>query len=607
LRWRIERESQRADRGCGRMGEVMKKFAMSTLWLLVATVSVVHAQVAPDDHVVDRFIAREQLLVQTLHNFSPLAETYIQYMRPDADLGQVPERDEYFLGRMNLSKGFKQATYVDNKPRNPVTSAFASMFTVRFAPEGFDSLIVVDGEHFDRAHYDFKYLRREFLGDVRTMVYDVQPKKGAGSFLGRIWVEDQEFNIVRFNGTRGSASMFKYNFHFDSWRQNVRPGLWLPTLVYNEESDMKYAMVRNLRFKSQTRLWGYDPKFAGYEDELTRIAVDSKTGAQDRSQTAEEYSPVLSQRMFEAEAEENVVERLEHAGLVAPKGEVDKILDTVVNNLEVTNNLDIQPDVHCRVLLTSPLESFTIGHTIVLSRGLIDTLPDEASLAAVVSRELAHIALGHSLNTKYAFSDRMLFADAQTLQKMRLRRTDHEEDEADAKAIAFLKSSPYSGKMASAGLFLRQLQARSGSLPNLTTPRLGNALVVGNVVTMAALANSAPQLQVQRIEQIAALPLNARLKLDPWSSTIELIKAKPVPLLSAREKMPFEVTPLRPYLKRIADEGQSASAPDNGPAAQPKPASTPAATPATSQEDDRPTPAAQTSSIVGPLPVSKRR
>jgi hypothetical protein len=197
-----------------------------------------------------------------------------------------------------------------------------------------------------------------------------------------------------------------------------------------------------------------------------------------------------------------------------------------------------------------------------------------------------------------------LFADAQTLQKMRLRRTDHEEDEADAKAIAFLKNSPYSAKMASAGLFLRQLQARSGSLPNLTTPRLGNALVTGNVVTMAALANSAPQLQVQRTEQIAALPLNARLKLDPWSSTIELIKAKPVPLLSAREKMPFEVTPLRPYLKRIADEGQSASTPESG---QPKPASTPAVSPATSQDDDRPTPAAQTSSIAGPLPVSKSR
>lgn len=60
---------------------------------------------------------------------------------------------------------------------------------------------------------------------------------------------------------------------------------------------------------------------------------------------------------------------------MAPYGEVDKVLETVVNNLEVTNNLDIQPEVRCRVLMTSTLESFTIGHTIVLSRGLVDVLP----------------------------------------------------------------------------------------------------------------------------------------------------------------------------------------------------------------------------------------
>jgi len=37
-------------------------------------------------------------------------------------------------------------------------------------------------------------------------------------------------------------------------------------------------------------------------------------------------------------------------------------LQNVVNNVMITNNLDIQPEVHCRVLMTTPLESFTIGH-----------------------------------------------------------------------------------------------------------------------------------------------------------------------------------------------------------------------------------------------------
>lgn len=537
----------------------MKKATLLLFPLLLATMALAQSAAGPEDQVIDRFIGREQLLVQNLHNFTPLAETYIQYMKPDADLGSVPDKDEYFLGRVKLSNMVQDNTYTSKPGRvHRVLGVFSGIFTVKFAPEGFDSLIMVDGEHFDRAHYDFHFVRREFLGDLRTLVYDVTPKKGMkAGFLGRIWVEDQDYNIVRFNGTHARPGMFQYDFHFDSWRQNVRPGLWLPTLIYNEESDKKVAMFHTLRFKSETRLWGYDPQFSTVDSELTAIKVDSKTGAQDHSQTAEEYSPVLSQRMFENEAEQNLVERLERAGLIAPKGEVDKVLDTVINNLEITNNLDIQPEVQCRVLLTSPLESFSVGHTIVLSRGLIDTLPDEASLAAVLARELAHIALGHRLDTKYAFSDRELFTDPQTFQEVHLRRTEHEEEEADAKAVTFLKNSPYAAKLGNAGLFLRQLQARAGSLPNLITPRLGNPMIQNGHVVMSQLTDGAPQLQMQRTEQVAALPLGARVKVDPWSSAIELVKARPVPLLSAREKMPFEVTPLRPYLKR--QPGETAS------------------------------------------------
>jgi len=58
---------------------------------------------------------------------------------------------------------------------------------------------------------------------------------------------------------------------------------------------------------------------------------------------------------------------------------------------------------------------------------------------------------------------------------------------------------------------------------------------------------------MQRTDQIAALPLGARIKLDPWSSRIELVKTKPLALTSSREKMPFEVTPFFPYLTRLPD------------------------------------------------------
>jgi hypothetical protein len=64
--------------------------------------------------------------------------------------------------------------------------------------------------------------------------------------------------------------------------------------------------------------------------------------------------------------------------------------------------------------------------------------------------------------------------------------------------------------------------------------------------------NSAPQLDERKKDQIAALPLGGRVRVDPWSDQTELAKTKPVALVSAREKMPFEVTPVFPYLTRIS-------------------------------------------------------
>jgi len=102
-------------------------------------------------------------------------------------------------------------------------------------------------------------------------------------------------------------------------------------------------------------------------------------------------------------------------------------------------------------MLTSPLETFSVGNTIVISRGLIDTLPDEASLAAILSHELAHIVLGHNLGGKYAFNDRMLFSDESTYQNLGFRHNPEDETAADAKAVELLKNSPYAQKLGSGG------------------------------------------------------------------------------------------------------------------------------------------------------------
>jgi hypothetical protein len=514
------------------------------------------------DQVIDRFVANEQRLYGQMRNYSPLVETYIQNLKPDKDLGTVPAGDKYFLGRANFTKGVALVALNDtgSKGRKIVGSIgnFFS-FAMQFLPDGFLQMIFIDTNGFDKQHYKFDYVRREFLGEVRCLVFDVTPaeKGNKGRFVGRIWVEDQDYHIVRFNGGYGGNGHSSWYFHFDSWRTNVQPGLWLPTFVYSQESDLHYAISKKLDFKAQTRLWGYNLGNSAQEQELSKILVE--TPVQDDTKTANDLSPIQAQRSWDRQAEDNVTDRLERIGLMAPKGEVDKVLETVINNLEVTNNIDLDPEVRCRVLMTSTLESFTVGHTIVLSRGLIDVLPDEASLATMLAHELSHVVLGHRVDSQYAFFDQILVEDKDTFRHFGFSRTPEEEAAANTKAIQLLNNSPYKGQLANAGLFLQALDSRQKEIPNLISGHLGNRVPEINDLksTMALDAAHGPQ----NPQKIAALPLGGRVKIDPWNDTLAMIKSKPIGTVAEREKMPFEVTPFMPYLTRYGtDNGKPIAA-----------------------------------------------
>ena len=505
------------------------------------------------DQILDRVVEREHAFVAQMRHLHPLVETYIQDMKTDKELGEVPISDHYFLGRLNLTNGPADDSFMAQPGfKSRFLGKLTSFYSMKFLPLGFAQMVLVDTD-FQRKYYDFTPVRKEFLGEVRCLVFDVQPKQSAGQgrFLGRIWVEDQNYNIVRFNGTYAPHPKYSYYLHFDSWRLNLQPGVWLPAYIYSQESDLKYRDVQTLHFKAQTRLWGYDLTRAAHNQEFSEITVDSHDSVQDASETGQDSSPVQAARIWQRQAEENSIDRLQKIGLLAPAGDVDKVLQTVVNNLLVTNNLDIQPEVRCRIFLTAPLEAFTIGHTIVISRGMLDVLPDEASLAMVLAHELGHVVLDHQIDTKLAFNDRMLFPDDETFDRLGFQHTQSEEDAADKKAVEILKNSPYKDKLGNAGLFLRALQDRAPQLKHLIRPHLGDGLASKKDVRMAELTAGAPQLETRRTDQIAALPLGGRVKLDPWTNRVELLKTKPVPLSSAREKMPFEVTPFFPFLTRL--------------------------------------------------------
>lgn len=510
--------------------------------------------------LVQRAIQEEHQTVQLIRKSTPVVQTYIQNMRPDPVLYSVPVSDDYSLARVDFNRVFTAQNYDARQTHKGFfrgTTKYlrdlTQSFRIQYSQTGFMDMMFLDPTGFDLQHYNFTYVRREFLGSVRTWVFDVRPKptvRGYGRFFGRIWIEDQGGHIVRFNGTftGNKNDDISHYFHFDSWRTEVQPGEWLPTAIYVQETH-ESADHHAQGFRAQTYFWGYSLKLPQRETSNESIQVEN---AEDQSAQAQDVSPLEAEREWVTQAQDNVLDRLTQAGLLAPPSDFDKVLETVTNNIIIGSKLNLPQDIHCRVLLTAPLESLAIGNTIILSKGLIDTLPTEADLAAVLSFQLAQIVLGHHIDTRYAFNDQLLFPDSATFQKINMHHSIADDEAAAKKAVELFNASVYASKSGEVGLYFEQLAARQKALTALLTPRLGDSLLrPDGTPWLSGLTHGAPRLNPNDLNQIAALPLNSHLRVDPWDDQVYQLNPKPTPLLSASDKMPFQVTPvyfrLQPY------------------------------------------------------------
>jgi len=343
---------------------------------------------------------------------------------------------------------------------------------------------------------------------------------------------------------------------------NTGKNEWLPAYIYSEEGNVQYGVAKHTAFrafKSQTRLWGYDLDQSKEEQALSSVSIEAPK-INDQSQKGNGYSPLQARRAWGRLAEDNVTGKMQALGLLAPYGDVDRILETVVNNLEVTNELDIQPEVRCRVLMTSTLESFTLGHTIVVSRGLVDVLPDEASLATVLAHELAHVTLGHRMDTQFAFFNRTRFEEKETFHHFGFARNNEEEEAANQKAVVLLKKSPYVDQSGTAQAFFLALQSRAKEIPNLISPHLGDRVPTNwTLADNASVKTASAKLGAATTP---ALPLGGRIKVEPWNDQLTLLKPQAEGgAVAEYEKMPFEVAPFLVYLTRQDAASKLASKP----------------------------------------------
>lgn len=520
---------------------------------------------AAQNALIDKAIAREKVVVQTVKQRAPLVETYIQNMKPDPLLGQVPESDQHFLGRVDFNKIISDETYDVNKAKpgffkqsTSFITSLGSSLHLNFHQAGFVQMLLMDSNNFDRQHYVFGYVRNDFLGNTPTAVFDVTPipgKPSRGRFFGRIWIETKNGNVVRFNGDfSGTEKEYSEYYHFDSWRTNVQPDLWLPTSFYVEESDPK-STTRTLKFKAINHVWGYVLKVPPPESANTSMDV---VGATDVSNDAQDVSPLGAQRAWVEQAEDNVVTRLFQAGLLDAPSDFDKTLEALANNILAYNNIQLSRPIRVRTLLTEPLESLAVGNTIIISKSLLDTTgvvtsdgaQQMGNLNAILAFQIAHIVLGHRLDTRYAFNDRLLFPTTSVFQRIPMHHTDADNEAAAKEAVKLLSTKELEGGEKYFGLYLQQLQQRVGALKALNQPMIGDGLTKSDTdqtFWMQAMVSKGEKLDMKDLKQQAAMPLSSFTRMDPWTDQVVVLHSAYEPLLTPSDKMPFEVAPV--YLK----------------------------------------------------------
>jgi hypothetical protein len=575
---------------------------------------------AAQNALIDKAILREAATVKVIKERTPLVETYIQNMRPEPGVVEVPESDEQHLTRVAFGKHINDDNYARNDIKAKADHKVGSLFKhslgfgsglgdslhLQFQETGFVRMLVMDDTDFNRLTYNFGYVRNEFLGSVPTAVFDVTPvekkshipgsNKVAGEFFGRIWVETRGGNVVRFNGDiLGAEKDYKEYYHFDSWRTNVQPDLWLPNSIYVEETDPR-SPTKTLQFKAINHVWGYVLKVPVSDAENTSVEVE---GATDVSNDAQDVSPLGAQRAWVQQAEDNVIERLFEAGLLdAPGSEFDKTLEAIASNILAYNNITVSRPIRVRTMMTEPLESLAVGNTIILSKGLIDTTgvvtadgaQQMGDLNAILAFQVAHVILGHRLDTKYAFNDRLLFPDTYAFKRIPMHHTDADNEAAAKKAMELLSAKELADGQQYFGLYLEQLRARAKGLKALNEPMIGDGLMKpgpdGQFWMQAILAKGG-KLENNNLKQQAAMPLSSFLRFDPWTDKLIPMHSAFEPILSPADKMPFEVEPV--YLKLSyykAPEPPPAAAPapttapvdGTQPAAPPAPTATPAPT-----------------------------
>ena len=205
------------------------------------------------DAIISAFTAKETKFRQALNEYAFRRDAMIQEIGMG---GQV-------VGEYHRVSNF---TFDDRGVRYEKINFFpmSTLQGVSITPEDLEDLGGVNPFALEAAkidQYNFKYVGKERIDELDLYVFDVVPKAMPKKtldrfFVGRIWVDDRDLQIVKSKGKAGPETKTNKFPVVETYREQIDNKYWFPTYVYADD-DLIFDNGQDVRIRMQVKYTDY--------------------------------------------------------------------------------------------------------------------------------------------------------------------------------------------------------------------------------------------------------------------------------------------------------------------------------------------------------------
>ena len=226
---------------------IMKSFVRLFLLIVVtaAAVSAAAAQSATAfvkadlsqaeiDRIVSKFTQNEKLFRQALSIYAFNRNATIQTIGMGGQITGTYRRDSF----MTFDGEGKRSEKILFAPISTLTEIVITQADIENLG-GLDPF-AIEPQHVDK--YKFTYLGKEKIDELDLHVFDVAPKvmpkaekNGLQLFAGRVWVDDQDLQIVKSKGKAVPEWKSERFATIETWRENVDGKYWFPAFSSSDD------------------------------------------------------------------------------------------------------------------------------------------------------------------------------------------------------------------------------------------------------------------------------------------------------------------------------------------------------------------------------------